>query len=1056
MLIPSPPPGLPSQDSLRPTQSSTPKQTPVIVNIGTFQNQSTHEMMRDSRKLAYGALCESDDESQNDAEDYDPLRSAMGNRHKLLCYVRGIRFKAMAERLGILPPKSVILQSEAKLLRQVLNSRQAALPPKATERLADAPHRRSRSANTIGQSQFCGRSPWCGRGLPTSDTDFAFLYWVCAINSCDPITPKPFYYLGILWKLAQYRDRPGLNIVTEISCATPCQNSLIYFAALARLVWSDDVLPQDKEDFLARSRNAPKESLMSKLCCETFCRNVNSEAGVNREHEGSMSRSQRERNGQHTGPDKQEAVHDMEPGDGGSRALPQHPVPALRQQGQAQPRGPQDLAAEPVRPCQQPEPERENSPALRDRPAQSLPQDACGRARHAPVNPVLLKTCWEPDSDQKPGNCSPRALRDERLLSQAWRPQPAELAVRAKLAALLSKPCWEPPGVGSTRALRDERLLSGGQHAQTQDEKSSQAWRPQPAKLAQLSGKPCWEPDQEPSDRSPLALHERDDDVLLSFGNQDDFENADSESARVNFMQNEEKRLWKTLSCRPKVFSSASYGTTSFSPLPGAAELAEAKQLFQTKTNDNDLAVELLRHKPACWQPEALYLLGRCVESGRGVPICNAELASLLIAYFEEVNAAINYGEHFRARKPCWYLKKLAGLVWDEDDVLLGYRESFLARSRKAPQTSLLSKLTWRAAWLSRPVSTYAMQLSVEMQQFAGSLKQERLLQPEDYAKDFRSFFRFEAEPTTYFWRDLSDVLGRWWGRTDTHAAVRVTAMRAVLPSEDVLVEHTQVIELQRLRKKYKKLVPRTRYNKKQNLCKVWEQDCTEAMDEEQFQRLLLPRGSALDQTAGRGDASSTVRQVPDCGALIRGCFEPADGDFFVRWLAQQVRAWRPVQDRPVQKRPAQSWVYLVGQVPLLLKQILRSFCRILGDEHVVVFRHAKDHDSARKKNAELQQSLLVVVDGCSRQAHEGQRKELLKVLRSDCKVPGNEGGGRTRPINLSPWRQVLVLPEANGESLWTSDQLRQKGLAVTVARLAAPASSSESLTDVPSSEELA
>eukprot|EP00808_Paulinella_micropora_P025226 g3551.t1 len=348
------------------------------------------------------------------------------------------------------------------------------------------------------------------------------------------------------------------------------------------------------------------------------------------------------------------------------------------------------------------------------------------------------------------------------------------------------------------------------------------------------------------------------------------------------------------------------------------------------------------------------------------------------------------------------------------------------------------------------------MQLSVEMQQFAARLKQERLLQPEDDAKDFRSFFRFEAEPTTYFWQDLSDVLGRWWlGRTDTHAAVRVTAMRAVLPSEDVLVEHTQVIELQRLRKKYKKLVPRTRYNKKQNLCKVWEQDCTEAMDEEQFQRLLLPRGSALDQTAGRGDASSTVRQVPDCGALIRGCFEPADGNFFVCWLAQQVRAWRPVQDRPVQERPEQSWVYLVGQVPLLLKQILRSFCRILGDEHVVVFRHAKDHDSARKKNAELQQSLLVVVDGCSRQAHEGQRKELLKVLRSDCKVPGNEGGGRTRPINLSPWRQVLVLPEANGESLWTSDQLRQKGLAVTVARLAAPASS-ESLTDVPSSEELA
>eukprot|EP00808_Paulinella_micropora_P011629 g65227.t1 len=428
MLIPSRPPACRAKTVCVQPSSSTPKQTPVIVNIGTFQNQSTHEMMRDRRKLAYGAL------------------------HKLLCYVRGIRFKAMAERLGTLPPKSVILQSEAKLLRQVLNSRPAALPPKATERLADATQalqkRKYNRAVTILRTEpvvWCAEALYhlgncleSGRGLPTSDTDFAFLYW----------------------------------------------NSLIYFAALARLVWSDDVLPQDKEDFLARSRNAPKESLMSKLCCETFCRTVNSEAGVNREHEGSMSRSQRERNGQHAGPDKQEAVHDMEPGDGGSRALPQHPVPALRQQGQAQHRGPQDLAAEPVRPCQQPEPERENSPALRDRPAQSLPQDACGRARHAPVNPVLLKTCWEPDSDQKPGDCSPRALRDERLLSggqheqtqdekssQAWRPQPAELAVRAKLAALLSKPCWEPPGVGSTRALRDERLLSGGARANARRKK---------------------------------------------------------------------------------------------------------------------------------------------------------------------------------------------------------------------------------------------------------------------------------------------------------------------------------------------------------------------------------------------------------------------------------------------------------------------------------------------------------------------------------------------------------------------------------------------------------
>eukprot|EP00808_Paulinella_micropora_P011624 g65219.t1 len=329
------------------------------------------------------------------------------------------------------------------------------------------------------------------------------------------------------------------------------------------------------------------------------------------------------------------------------------------------------------------------------------------------------------------------------------------------------------------------------------------------------------------------------------------------------------------------------------------------------------------------------------------------------------------------------------------------------------------------------------MQLSVEMQRFAASLKQQPLLQlKKDCLKDFQWIFLINPEPTAEFVRDLCDVLGRWWlGRTDTHAAVRVTAMREVLLGEDVLVERTQAIKLQRLRKEYKQcnadqeLVPRkwaSRHRKKQNLFSVWEEDCAKAMHEKDFQRLLLPRGLALDQTAG-SDPSS-VREVPDWGALIRDCFKAPDGDFFVLWLVQQVRACRPMQ-----KRPVQSWLCLAGQVPLLLKQILRSYCQILGDEHVAVFRDgAKDHDWARK-NAELQQSLLVVLDGTTFRPRGTWQKK----------------------IKISNWSQVLVLPHANGEPLWTAEQLRQEGLAGTLLQLAEPASI-KSLPDVPSSEELA
>eukprot|EP00808_Paulinella_micropora_P024065 g55965.t1 len=222
-----------------------------------------------------------------------------------------------------------------------------------------------------------------------------------------------------------------------------------------------------------------------------------------------------------------------------------------------------------------------------------------------------------------------------------------------------------------------------------------------------------------------------------------------------------------------------------------------------------------------------------------------------------------------------------------------------------------------------------------------------------------------------------------------------VTSPRRVLLCEDVLVEHTQAIKLQRLRKEYKQIGP-------QSNCRPVRRavDCAAGVILLRLDSRLLRAGRrkflcALACAAG-------ARLAPRTGSHCAG---------------------------------APRTVVCLRCVPVALA--------------------AEADSAARKKNAELQQSLLVVVDGCSRQAHEGQRKELLKVLRSDCKVSGNEGCGRTRPINIRTWRQVLVLPEANGESVWTSDQLRQKGLTVTLALLAAPASS-ESLTYVPSSEELA
>eukprot|EP00808_Paulinella_micropora_P011623 g65220.t1 len=127
--------------------------------------------------------------------------------------------------------------------------------------------------------------------------------------------------------------------------------------------------------------------------------------------------------------------------------------------------------------------------------------------------------------------------------------------------------------------------------------------------------------EQGPAPSSP----ERDDVILPISTNPDAMESA---PAWASFIKRVEKLLWQIVRSRPTASHSAS--SSSSSSMPGAAELAEAKRLFQTKTNDNDvLVVDKLRRETAFWHPEALYLLGCCVESGRVVPRRNAELASL-------------------------------------------------------------------------------------------------------------------------------------------------------------------------------------------------------------------------------------------------------------------------------------------------------------------------------------------------------------------------------------------------------------------------------------------
>eukprot|EP00808_Paulinella_micropora_P010836 g63883.t1 len=74
----------------------------------------------------------------------------------------------------------------------------------------------------------------------------------------------------------------------------------------------------------------------------------------------------------------------------------------------------------------------------------------------------------------------------------------------------------------------------------------------------------------------------------------------ESAPAWASFIKRVEKLLWQIVRSRPTASHSAS--SSSSSSMPGAAELAEAKRLFQTKTNDNDvLVVDKLRREPAFW-----------------------------------------------------------------------------------------------------------------------------------------------------------------------------------------------------------------------------------------------------------------------------------------------------------------------------------------------------------------------------------------------------------------------------------------------------------------------
>eukprot|EP00808_Paulinella_micropora_P010834 g63881.t1 len=177
------------------------------------------------------------------------------------------------------------LQNEADRLWADIQSKPAALPPEAYKQLAKA-KKELEQGNRQGAVEILKDG---ARGLVQRS--------VIPSRKYRPIMLEPLHQLDLLWKLTKYCEQHGWTIDVDIGWESPSQDPFYYFQELAQLL--ERVPAQDKEAFLARSRNAPETSLLWRLCSKASRRTVNPEAG------GTIPRVQRERNDQRTGPDQQ-------------------------------------------------------------------------------------------------------------------------------------------------------------------------------------------------------------------------------------------------------------------------------------------------------------------------------------------------------------------------------------------------------------------------------------------------------------------------------------------------------------------------------------------------------------------------------------------------------------------------------------------------------------------------------------------------------------------------------------------------------------------------------
>eukprot|EP00808_Paulinella_micropora_P030029 g48179.t1 len=175
------------------------------------------------------------------------------------------------------------LQNEADRLWADIQSKPAALPPEAYKQLAKA-KKELEQGNRQGAVEILKDG---ARGLvQRSVIPSRVLHGIGWENTCG------LYILGLC-----HREISS-NYAGATASARPfVEDPFYYFQELAQLL--ERVPAQDKEAFLARSRNAPETSLLWRLCSEASRRTVNPEAG------GTIPRVQRERNDQRTGPDQQ-------------------------------------------------------------------------------------------------------------------------------------------------------------------------------------------------------------------------------------------------------------------------------------------------------------------------------------------------------------------------------------------------------------------------------------------------------------------------------------------------------------------------------------------------------------------------------------------------------------------------------------------------------------------------------------------------------------------------------------------------------------------------------